>query len=239
LQKRLQNWWRNRYENITLENLRNRLQEASTKGFSSIVRSLFNSCTKKLVRTGVKFSDIEVSRLQAELSDKPAVHLRSDALTPCSILLLDCLETSKCIFVTFESLLSNTNVLLQAWLGGHWEWRIVFRDSTDLQSDISEMCREIFGLIKRAPSSKRAIILSSCSVQQISDFVYIEHILNSEQLSDVSQAIVLDMKKEFRGCEVTMRSVLQRHGNVKHVLGPELVTDLIKVENLFNIGGRL
>jgi hypothetical protein len=36
-----------------------------------------------------------------------------------------------------------------------------------------------------------------------------------------------------------MRSVLQRHGNLEHVLGPELVTDLITEETLVNRGGRL
>ena len=50
---------------------------------------------------------------------------------------------------------------------------------------------------------------------------------------------MLDMKKDFQGCEVTLRSVLQRHGNVQHVLGPELVTDLITEGTAVNIGGRL
>jgi len=51
--------------------------------------------------------------------------------------------------------------------------------------------------------------------------------------------MVLDKKIDFQGCEVTLRSVLQRHGNVEHVLGPELVTDLITGDNPVNIGGRL
>jgi len=50
---------------------------------------------------------------------------------------------------------------------------------------------------------------------------------------------VLDKKTDFQGCEVTMRSVLQRHGNVQHVLGPELVTDLLTEETAVNIEGRL
>jgi len=99
---------------MTSETLRNWLQEAKTTVFSSVVRNLFKSCTKKLVGTGINFSDSEISRLENELSNRHAVHLRSDVLTLCRILLLDCLGTSKCIFVTFESLQSNTNMLLCA-----------------------------------------------------------------------------------------------------------------------------
>jgi len=106
--------------------------------------------------------------------------MTSDALTLCSILLLDCLPQSKCIFVTFESLQSNKNMLLHAWLGGHWEWLIVFCDSAVLQTDISDTCPEIFEFIKRGPSNKRAIIPTACSVQQISEFVCIEYTLNFE-----------------------------------------------------------
>jgi len=50
---------------------------------------------------------------------------------------------------------------------------------------------------------------------------------------------VLDKQIDFQGCEVTMRSVLQRHGNVQHVLGPELVTELISEGTAVNIGGTL
>ena len=65
-------------------------------------------------------------------------------------------------------------------------------ESTVRQSDISETRRDMFVFIKGDPSSKPAIILTAYSVQQIRDFVCIDHILNSEQLSDVSQQIVLD-----------------------------------------------
>ena len=58
-------------------------------------------------------------------------------------------------------------------------------------------------------------------------------------MSKKTQKIVLHKKIDFQGCEVTMRSVLQRHGNVQHVLGPELVTDLITEGTAVNIGGRL
>jgi hypothetical protein len=94
-------------------------------------------------------------------------------------------------------------------------------------------------IIKRGPSSKRVVILTAFTVQQISNFVSIEHEFKFEQLSKESQEIVLDKKIDFQGCEVTMKSVLQRHGHVEHVLGPELVTDLITEETAVNIGGRL
>jgi len=64
-------------------------------------------------------------------------------------------------------------------------------------------------------------------VFSLSDVVPIEHKFKFEQLSDVSQEIVLDKTIDFPGCEVIIRSVLQRHGNVERILGPELVTDLI------------
>ena len=38
---------------------------------------------------------------------------------------------------------------------------------------------------------------------------------------------------------MTMRSVLQRHGNVDHVLGHELFTDLVTEGIALNIVGRL
>ena len=131
-----------------------------------LVRNLCNSCTNKLTGTGIKFSDDEVSRLQTELSNNRAVHLRSDALALCSILLLDCLDKSKCIFVTFQSLQSNKNMLLHAWLGGHWEWLIVFCDSTVGQSDISDTCLEITEIMNRDTSTKLLIILTLCSVHK-------------------------------------------------------------------------
>ena len=77
--------------------------------------------------------------------------MTSDALTLCSMLLLDCLDISKCIFVTFESLQSNKNMLLHACLGGNWEWLIVFCDSTVLQIDISDTCLDISEIILCAP----------------------------------------------------------------------------------------
>lgn len=236
---RLESWWRNKKEKMTQETLRNWLQEAKTKACAPVVRSLFKNCTKNLGDTGIKFSDSEISRLQAELSDKRAVHLRSDAFTLCSILLLDCLHTSKCIFVTLELLQSNKNMLLHAWLGGHWEMLAVLCDSTVQKSDISDACQEINKNIERVHSTKRVIILTLRLVQKIGDFDLIEYEFNFKQLTNKSQELVLDKKIDFQGCQVNMRSVLQRHGNVEHVLGSELVTDLITEETAIKIGGRL
>ena len=236
----LENWWGSKKrENMTPEMLRKWLQRAKTAHFTHSVTGLNNICTTKLVRTGIAFSEKEISKLRVELSNKRAVHLRSDALTLCSKLLLDCLDTSKYIFVTFESLQENKNLVLNAWRGGNWEWLIVFCVSAVGQSDIADTCLEISEVIKDAHSTKRVVILTACLVQQITDFVSVEHELKFEQLSKVSQEILLDKKIEFQGCEVTMRSVLERHGDVRQVLGPELVTDLITEGTPMNIGGRL
>jgi hypothetical protein len=235
----VETWCRNETEKMTAFTFRNWLQEAKTNPRSSLVRSLFVSCTNELVRTGIHFSATETSSFQSEISVKRAVHFRSDALTLCSILLMDCLDTSKCIFVTFKSLQSNKNMLLHAWLGGHWEWLIVFCDSEIQQSEIADTCLKVSEIIQCAPSSRHVIIMTSKSVQEIRDFFRIEHEFNFERLSKESQEIVLDKKMDFQGCEVTMRSVLQRHGNVQDVLGPELVTGLITEGTSVNIGGKL
>jgi len=239
LKTRVATWLKKGKESMTAEMFRNWLQEAKTEACRAFVKSLFVSCTKEFVTTGIHFANSEISRLQAELSNKRAVHLRSDALTLCSILLLDCLPQSKRIFVNFQHLQGHTKEMLHAWLGGVWEWLIVFCDSSVRQSDITSKCHEIYEIIKTDHSTKSVIILTACSVQQISNFFPIEHNFNFEQLSKKSQEIVLDKKIDFQGCEMTMRSVLQRHGNVQHVLGPELVTDLITEVTTVNIGDRL
>ena len=236
----LRNWWRSkRRESMTPEILTNWLQRAKTEAWYSDVSGLFETSTKEFLKPEIQFSVNEISRLQAEISDKLAVHLRSDALALCSILLMDCLDKSKCIFITLELLQSNKNMLLHAWLGGVWEWLIVFCDSTAGQSDISDTCLEISEIIICASSSKRVIILTAGSFPQITDFGSIKHEFSFEQLSKKSQAILLDKEIDFQGFEVKMRSVLERHGNVEHVLGPELVTDLITQTTPISIGGRL
>jgi hypothetical protein len=171
----LESWWRDKNKPMTPETIRKWLQEAKTEGCAPVVRRLFESCKQKVFGTEIKFSDSKISRLRTKLSNKRAVHLTSDALTLCSVLLLDCLDTSKFIFVTFQSLQSDKKMLLHAWLGGEWECLIVFCDSTVQQSDISDTCREITEIVKRGHSNKRAIILTACLVQQITDFVPVEH----------------------------------------------------------------
>jgi len=130
-------------------------------------------------------------------------------------------------------------MLLHAWLGGHWQWLTVFCDSTVRQSNISDTCHKISGIIKSNNSNKRAIILTSNSVQQITDFITTEQEFNFQQLSDASKKIVRDKKIDFQGCILKMGSVLKRHGNVEHFLGPELVTDLITEGTAVTIAGSL
>ena len=111
----LERWWRNKKrENMTPEMLREWLQRAKTEYYNPVVNRLFKICTKHLNSKGTNFSDSAISRLQVELSNKSAVHLTSDALTHCCIQLLDCLQHSKRIFVSFESLQCNTSMLLHA-----------------------------------------------------------------------------------------------------------------------------
>jgi hypothetical protein len=76
-------------------------------------------------------------------------------------------------------------------------------------------------------------------VQKTDYFFNIEHKFKFEQLSDAAKATVLDKAIDFQVCKVTMRSVFERHSNVEHVLGPELVTKMITKETPINIGGRL
>ena len=235
----LETWLRNKKEKVTAETTKNCLQIAKTRTYFSVVGDLSDQSRIKHYGTGIAFSDSEISRLNAELSDKRAVHLRSDAPALCNILLLDCLPISKHIFVNFECLQSHTEELLHAWLGGIWKGLIVFCDSTVQPTDISKTCLGICRRIESVPLNKYFIILTSCSVPQITDFFAIEHEFRFEQLSKKSQEIVLNKKIQFQSCEVTMRSLLQRHGNMQHVLGAELVTDLITGETPVKLGGKL
>jgi len=232
-----ENLLRNKEEKVTAETTRNSFQEAGIREWDSDIRNFSDSFRKKHYGTGITFSDSEVSRVLTELSDKRAVHLKSDALTLCSILLLDCLDTSKCIFVPFESMQSNKNMLLDTWLGGNLEWFIVLCDSKVKPNDISSTRFDIYR--RPVPLNKRVIIFTKDSVEKIDGFCTIDHKFKFEQLSYESQEKVLDKKIEFQGCEVTMRSVLLRHGNVEHVLGPELVTDMITEETSVQLGGML
>jgi hypothetical protein len=95
----------------------------------------------------------------------------SDALTLCSILLLDYLKQSKYISVNSESLQDNKDLLQHAWLGGNREWLIVSCEPTVQQSDISDTCNKISENTTDNPT-KRAIILTAYSDQHIPGFLY-------------------------------------------------------------------
>jgi hypothetical protein len=166
----LETWLRNKREKATAETTRNCLQIAKTRMCFSVFGDLSDRSRIKHYGTGIAFSDSEISRLKAELSDKHVVHLRSDALTLCHILLLDCLSISKHIFVNFECLQSQTEKLLHSWLGGFWKGLIVFCDSTFKSADISKTCLDICRHIESVPLNKYFIILTSFSVPQITDF---------------------------------------------------------------------
>ncbi|GFG37964.1 hypothetical protein Cfor_11167 [Coptotermes formosanus] len=236
----LETWWRSKKrENMTPDMLNAWLQRAKTQYYTPLVRRLFEICKRKIVRTGIKFSHSEILRFQAELSNNSAVHLRSDALPLCGTLLLDCLPQPKRIFVNFECLQTQTDELLYAWLRGVWQWLIVSCDSTAEQSHVSHICEDIREGMRSVTSTKCLIVLTHCSVQGIQAFTPIDHRFEFEQLSQGSQEVVLDKTIDFQGCEVTMRSVLQRHGYVGQVLGPEMVTDLLTEGTSINIGGKL
>jgi hypothetical protein len=188
--------------------LRKWMEEAKNEACDPDVRRLSDSCNQTIVRSGIKFSDSEISLLRTELSNKPAVHMRSDEIKLCSVLLLDCLLQSKSILVTFESLQSDKNVLLHAWLGGHWECLIVFCDTTVRQKDIEDTSHEVYEFIKRSHSYKQLIILTAFSVEEIKDFFHTEHKFKFEQLSDESQEKVLEKKIIFQGFEVSLKSIL-------------------------------
>jgi hypothetical protein len=237
----LETWWRNKERKIMTPALLNMwLERAKTEYHSSLVTSLRNGYREQLGRTGINFSVSEISWLETKLSNKYAVHLRSDALTLCSILLLDCLPQTKCIFVNFENLQAYTGELLHAWLGGVWQWLIVSCDSAVQDSDISHTCQDIWEKhLKSVKSEKCLIVLTHCTPQKMKGFTPIDHKFNFEQLAPKSQEMVLEKEIEFQGYKMTMRSVLQRHGNVQYVLRPELVTAIGTGKSDVNIGGKL
>jgi hypothetical protein len=171
----LQDWWRSNIGvHITKHKIINWLNTANTEHFTPFVAGLINVCPKELVRE-ITFSNSEISGLKDQIADKRAVHLRSDELKRCGVLLLHCTASSKRIFVDFESLESDKDLLLHAWLGGHWDWLVAFCDSTVQPADVAKTCKDIHRRIKPVPHNKHLIILTARSVQQIADFVPIEH----------------------------------------------------------------
>jgi hypothetical protein len=237
LKTQVENWLKNRREGMTAEMFRNWLQEAKTEVCRLFVSSLFVSCMEELVMTGINFAGSEFSRLQAELFNKPAVHLRSDSPALCSILLLDCLDTSKCIFVNFKSLQSNKNKLLRAWLGGDWQWCVVVCDSGSLGIHVSEECLNLLRM-KLVASNKYLIILTAHSAQQIQGFSPIDYKFEFKHLSTESQEMFLDKEVEFQGHKLSVKCILHRHGIVEHTLGADIVKELVTKGNV-QLGGTL
>jgi hypothetical protein len=232
---------KNRKEGMTAEMFRNWLQEAKTKACVAFVKSLFVSCTKGLDTTGIHFADSEISRLQAELSNNPAVHLRSDAPALCSILLMHCLPVSKCIYVNLKSLLSDRGRLLHAWFGGEWQWCVVFCDSELRGIHISEMCLDMLSIMKSKASDKCLIILTPFSVKQIEGFSPIDHNFKFKQLPLKRQTAVLDKSVNFLGYLLTVKSILHRHGIVKNALRAVEGNSVSRLatEETGQLGGRL
>jgi len=230
-----------RKEIVTAEMFRIWLQEAGTEACRDLVRSLFVSCKKEFVTTGINFSNSEISRLQAEMSNKRSVHVRSDAVAICGELLLKCLPESKCIFVTLKSLQSYRSKLLYAWLGGDWQWCVVFCDSEILGLHITDICPNMFSILKCVTSNKCSIILTPFSVQQIQGFSPIDHKFKFEHLSDESQKMVLHKKVDFQSHNVLVKSILHKHGILEHALGSlgaDMISGLV-TKGTVQLGGRL
>jgi len=216
LKTRVASWLKRRKKSMFAEMFRNWLQEAKTKACRTFVRSLFVSCTKGLVKTGINFADSEISHLRAELSNKPAVHLRSDLPEFCTILLMQCLPVSKCIFVNFKSLQSERSKLLHAWFGGVWQWCVVFCDSEIRGIRVSDMCHFMFSIMKPMASKKCLIILTPFSVNQIEGFSPIDHKSKFTRLPKDSHKMIMDRTVYFQGHLLTVESILRRHDMLKH-----------------------
>ena len=241
LSTRVDTWLKKRKECMTAEMFRKWLQEARTEACRAFVRSLFVSCKKELVTTGIKFADSEISRLQAELSNKRAVHIRSDAVALYSVMLLKCLPESKRIFVNMKSLQWDRNTLLHTWLGGNWQWCVVFCDSEIRGLHMLHMCLNMFSIMKPMVSNKCLIILTPFSLQQLQGFSSIDHKFKFEHLSKRSQKMIVDKWVDFQGLLLTVKSILHRHGIVEHALGSlgaDMVSGLV-TKGTVRLGGRL
>jgi len=219
---------------MTAEMFRNWLQKARIEDYAAVVTSLPKSYKQKLITTGIHFANSEISRLQANLSNKRTVHLRSNVPKLCSIMLLKCLPESKCIFVNLDSLQSVRRMLLDASFGGDWQWCVVFCDQKNLRIHISFL----FSITKLMPSEKRLIILTPLSVQKIQGFSPIDHKFKFIHLSKESQKMVLEKQVHFQGRKLPVKRILHRHGLVKHALGANIISRLVTGETV-KLGGRL
>jgi hypothetical protein len=117
----------------------------------------------------------------------------------------------------------------------------VFCGSEIRETEISDMCLNIFGIMEVMASNKCLIILTPISVQQIQGFSPIDHKFKFEQLSKKSQKMVLEKKVDFQGHVLKLKSILRRHGVVEHALralGADTVSRLVAEETV-ELGGRL
>jgi hypothetical protein len=226
-------WLKNK-KGMTAEIFRNWLQEARIEAYPAVVTSLSKSYKQRLITTGIHFANSEISRLQASLSNKRTVHLRSNVPALCRIMLLKCLPESKCVFVNSDSLQSDGSMLLDASFGGGWQWCIVFSDKNTRRIHISYM----FSITKLMPSKKRLIILTPLSVQQIQGFCPIDHKFKFVHLSKESQKIVLEKQVHFQGRKLPVKRILHRHGLVKHALGADMISRIVTEETV-KLGSRL
>lgn len=169
------------------------------------------------------------------------MNVRSDAVALCNILLLKCLPESKCIFVTLKSLQSYRSKLLYAWLGGDWQLCVVFCDSEILGIRITDICPNMFRILKFVASNKYLIIMTPFSVQQIQGFSPIDHKFKFEHLSEESQKMVQHKKVDFQGHTLLVKSILHQHCIVEHAfgsLGADVVSGLV-TKGTVQFGGRL
>ena len=87
----------------------------------------------------------------------------------------------------------------------------MFCDSTVQPTDISNTYLDICSHIKSLPLKKYLVILTQRSVQKIGGLSPIDYKFKFEHLSKKSQEMVLQKTVDFQGCEVKMKSLLQRH----------------------------
>jgi len=117
----------------------------------------------------------------------------------------------------------------------------VFCDSEIREIHISDMFLSMFRIMKFMAPNKCLIILTPFADQQIQGFSPIDHKLIFEELSKKSQKMVLEKKVVFQGHILKLKSILHRHGKVKHVLralGADTVSRLVTEETV-ELGGRI
>jgi uncharacterized membrane protein YgcG len=216
---------------MTPEMFRTWMHKAKTEHFTSLVQSLVNGrfIAKLVVRNEIMFSDSAIMDLQSKICFTRAIHLRSKATALCGKLLLDWLMRPKyhhyfkdrSIFISVKDLLNinrrdNTNSkqmllrVMNAWLGGHWKWLVVFCESTIYCRYLLYICFDtISDMIRTLPRLLKGVIIVNDSCIPIRDgFVSIKYEFSFDQLTRQSQELILKKKVDFQGCEVPVGSKL-------------------------------